>query len=177
MFVSVRGLSGFHPRCKNMDVSLIRDSKLDEIIGLCPVVDWWPMQSAFFSHSVGMILWQKLDLYDLIRKYLHFKVIRYQNQFKRNPPAATWKGLFCSNTHVTQAFSRLPVLGSEVWVWERYPSQSQISLTCTDLCWGHTEAGLRDAWHFSLQHLTLRTTRSVCLCMRVPLCHRAFILE
>lgn len=91
---SVRVLSGFHPWCKNIDISLIRESKLDQIVGLCPVVDWWPTQSASFSRSVGMILWQKIDPYDLIWQYLDFKVIRYQDQFKETHLLQNGKSYF-----------------------------------------------------------------------------------
>lgn len=163
---------------------------------------WWPTHGVFFSCS-----WRALgtEIRQLTTQYLDYKVKRYQKQLKTTPlflllrstflfqglqniwmwnccHIETWVIKMCerfilhSGTHVTHTAVLFRVYGRE-----RYPTQSQISLTCIDLRWGHAEAGLRDAWHFSLQHLTLRTTRSVwvsvCLYLWVPLCHRVFISE
>ena len=51
--------------------------------------------------------------------------------------------------------------------------QSQVSLTSVDLCWGCSEVGPREAWHFSLQHLNQHIASSLCVCVRVCVLARA----
>lgn len=90
-------------------------------------------------------------------------------------PMLTWHLVLTASHTTTQ--KPLPHACMFVCVCARRDSltpESRIAVTCADLRWGHTEVGLRDAWHFSLQHLTLHITGSENVSEYVSECVRTF---